>query len=397
MNKIMCVLPFNSISIGSNGGIRVCCNSDAVFDHFIQDFDVDKIINNQSIVSLRSDFLKGIKNPVCSRCWKMEAMGTDSFRTNANQNYSIKTNSIIDYTENISYNNIQYLDITLGNKCNLACRMCHPFSSSLISLQWKELGIEHLTPGVVEQSREIQNKIIDIINKSPNLSSIYMLGGEPLISEFHDELVDLLIKNGRSKSITLQYNTNLQIDVERNLDKWSYFKNIDLGVSIDGSNETYEYIRWPGKWKKITHNLKLLTEYSKIHRSLHPNIATTVQNLNADNLPEMILEVDNITNGLFNFYFIPVSRVNDLEITPREILINTFEKLNNSTFDRITKINDLRTWFKTVIDNPVEIPDQKVIDFFDMQKSYDGLRHQNLFEVKPHFKNLAQEYGISIW
>ena len=41
---------------------------------------------------------------------------------------------------------------------------------------------------------ESKDKILEIIDKATNLNSIYMMGGEPLINEFHNEIVELLIK-----------------------------------------------------------------------------------------------------------------------------------------------------------------------------------------------------------
>ena len=76
--------------------------------------------------------------------------------------------------------------------------MCNPTSSSLLAKQLKIVN-EHNGPELIELSRETKNKILDFISKSVNLNTIYMLGGEPLINEFHDEIVDLLVCSNRAK------------------------------------------------------------------------------------------------------------------------------------------------------------------------------------------------------
>ena len=110
-----------------------------------------------------------------------------------------------------------------------------------------------------------------------------MLGGEPLINEFHDEIVELLIKKDRAKHISIHYSTNLQIDIEKFLELWAKFKFVDLNISIDGSHQYYEYVRWPGKWSKVFNNLKRACEFRK-EANFYPVVATTVQNLNAVNI-----------------------------------------------------------------------------------------------------------------
>ena len=146
-----------------------------------------------------------------------------------------------------------------------------------------------------------------------------MLGGEPLINEFHDEIVELLVKNNRAKDINIHYSTNLQIDIEKYLDSWSKFKFVDLNISIDGSHETYEYIRWPGKWEKVFNNLKRACEFRK-EANFYPVIATTIQNLNAANLYNLISECSTLNSTYVPFFFIPVTGGNYLELTPLHIL-----------------------------------------------------------------------------
>jgi radical SAM protein with 4Fe4S-binding SPASM domain len=244
-----CVLPFNSVSIAATGELRPCCNAyNSGFEIDVKDISVDEIINNKKIISLRESFKKDKTDSACDRCWNIEKIGNRSFRHVANEDKSYGLNSVIPIRKDtqISFEDIQYLDITLGNKCNLACRMCNPYSSSLLAKQLIELK-EYNGSDLIDFSRSTKDKILDLINKAVNLNSIYLLGGEPLINDFHDEIVDLLIKKDRAKNINIHYSTNLQVDIEKYLEMWGNFKFVDLNVSIDGSHQYYEYIRWPGK------------------------------------------------------------------------------------------------------------------------------------------------------
>ena len=191
-----CVLPFNSVSISATGNLRQCCNGgEHPFNIFVQDSTVEELINNKKIKSMRSNFLQDNKDPACKRCWDIEAIGNRSFRHVANEDsgHGLKSVIPIKMDTTIKFEDIQYLDITLGNKCNLACRMCNATSSSLLAKQLKEFKI-YSGDEFIDFSRTSKDKILELIDKATNLNSIYMLGGEPLINEFHDEIVELLIK-----------------------------------------------------------------------------------------------------------------------------------------------------------------------------------------------------------
>ena len=404
MNNL-CVLPFNSLSINSLGQIRPCCSvNGAYFTSVIQKLDADNIINSPEIIKIREDFLKGVKNSSCDRCWKMESIGNESFRQLANgKAYGIKDNTVIKFQKSITYDSLQYLDITLGNKCNLACRMCNPASSSLLARQWKTIGIDNENPVDIEFDTPARNKILDIINRSPNLNYIYMLGGEPLVSDFHDEITDLLIKKNRAKDVTLQYNTNLNIDIDRMLDCWQQFKNIDLGISIDGSTDTYEYIRWPGKWNKLKTNIKSVVEYQKTNKNIRSTIATTVQNLNIDNLYDLISRIRSISD--FNFYFIPITGTNQLHFIPADVLVDARKQLTEFNSKEIWRIGELLNMIDTAIPLAESLKTSagfnqyhyEISHFFDMQKNYDQHRNQNLFEFRSYFKEIANLFGIEAW
>lgn len=390
-----CVLPFNSISISTTGNLRQCCNGgDHPYNLFVQKLTVDQILNNSKSQAIRSSFLKDEKDPACSRCWGIEEIGNRSFRHVANDDldHGFHSNTPINMNSTINFEDLQYIDITLGNKCNLACRMCNPTSSSLLAKQLKEFNM-YRGDEFIDFSRESKDKILDLIFKSKNLNSIYMLGGEPLINEFHDEIVELLVQQDRAKNIKIHYSTNLQIDIEKYLPLWSQFKFIDLNASIDGTHETYEYIRWPGKWEKVFKNLKKTAEFKKEGHFL-PTIATTVQNLNAANLYNLITECGTLNN--ITFFFIPVTGGNYLELTPKHILKEEIKKLETVP-DPYNIVKGLIQQYHAAYNKCEFITKVQVDTFFSNQKRFDQYRNQNLFDTHPYFIELAEKFNVEPW
>ena len=393
-----CVLPFNSISIDAEGNIRQCCNAGGIgYPINVNHNTIDEVLNNESNISLRESFLKNEKDPLCQRCWAIEDLGNQSFRYWANkESFGLKSIIPIKKESKIEFSDIQYLDITLGNKCNLGCRMCNPNSSSLVAKAWKIFG-EWQREENIEFSRETRNKILEIIDKSVNLNTIFMLGGEPLINDFHDEIVELLIKNGRSKNIKLHYSTNLQIDLEKHLNLWSNFKNIECSISIDGTNEIYEYIRWPGRWEKVYCNFLRTLEYSKEFPNFHPSISTTMQNLNASNVYDLFQEFSIKINKDLKFFFIRVTGFNHIEIAPAHILEKEISKLETLPIPAKWHTRTPIQYLKDAVEKSKNLDPYEVKKFFIRQKKFDLLRNQNLFSTVKYLEELADQFKIEKW
>lgn len=392
-----CVLPFNSVSIAPWGGLRPCCNAyNSSFGINIKDLSLIEIINNTQITSLRNSFLADSQDSACDRCWQIENIGNRSFRhvANNNESYGLKSIIPIKKENKISFEDIQYLDITLGNKCNLACRMCHPYSSSLLAKQLIDLEL-YSGDVLLDFSRDTKDKILDLISISVNLNTIYLLGGEPLINEFHDEIIELLIKTDRAKNISIHYSTNLQIDIEKYLDMWARFKFVDLNISIDGSYQTYEYIRWPGKWEKVFKNLKRACEFRK-EANFYPVVATTVQNLNAANIFDLVSECSELNGTYVPFFFIPVTGGNYLEISPTEILEQEMAKIKTLP-DPYGRIKELGQHFESSIEKSKNLNLNQPREFFTKQKKFDSIRKQNLFELLPYMTDMAKKYDVENW
>ena len=391
-----CVLPFNSVSISATGEIRQCCNAGYTSSNTnIADLDVQGIINNSFIQDIRKSFINDKKHSQCDRCWKMEELGSQSFRhiSNNDKEHGIRK-GIKNTKKEIDFADIEYIDITLGNKCNLACRMCNWSSSSLLAKQLKELG-KHSGPIDIELSQESKNKVIELFKRSTNLNSIYMLGGEPLINPFHDEILDILIETGQSKNISIHYNTNLQINkVEDYLEKWQHFKTIHLQASIDGCEDVYNYIRWPGNWNKVHKNLQTLVEKGDGNK-IKVSISTTIQNINALNIVSLIELCQTMNGKAVPFFFIPVVGTSTLDITPKRILSEAIEKLESMPQRDQIPIHDLLANYHNAFRK--EISGEKVEAFFEEQKMFDLKRSQNLFDTVPYFNELAKQFNIERW
>lgn len=393
-----CVFPFLTVSLDQYGSVRQCCS--CAFDipkpYYFKLGDTNDILNNEYLYDVRESFLKNERHPTCVRCWNADDIGALSFRKNALDPHhpGLIKHSKETFKKHLEYSDIRYIDINLGNKCNLACRMCDATSSTLLAKNLKEIGnwngeIDH------NPSRQIKDDILEFIDKCTNLEAIYAVGGEPLVNDFFDEILDLLIRNGTAKNISLKTNTNLYTNkISSYFDRWSKFKSVDLSVSIDGEGDTYNYIRWPGNFSKLLKNYRELEKMVN-HGTFNCGISTTMQNLNAHNYYDLINgDLSHTAGQKTSFYFIDIQGSNQLNLVPKHILKTQVDKLSSMEYIH-PHVHSLIKTLKSAIEKPVDIIQAQ--KFFNITRKFDQSRNQNLFQTMPWFEEFADEYNIEKW
>jgi MoaA/NifB/PqqE/SkfB family radical SAM enzyme len=90
------------------------------------------------------------------------------------------------------------------------------------------------------------------------LRRLCITGGETLINKRVIEILGFLVDTGASKHIHLELPTNCTHVDDRTIERLRLFERVDLLLSLDGTEETYEYIRYPGRWKTVEANARRL-------------------------------------------------------------------------------------------------------------------------------------------
>jgi hypothetical protein len=273
IEPIFCSLAFGSVSIDNSGQYIPCCNIVSGewggYKELITYTDPAKKINSKSLMKLRSQLASGIWPTACENCRSAEENGSDSIRTIWNR--SLKDFDI-PIKKRMNPENVKFLDLTFGTKCNSKCMTCSPTLSDFWEDEFNEIAKnskQHNFPTIKTSSRIsiTVNDSIKIIDTFPNVEFIAFVGGEPTISDEHINFLKKLIEKKSSKNINLSYVTNLTGITEELIDIWENFKHIYLSVSIDGYGKVNEYIRYPFKWKKIQSSLNKIL--SKVLSSRH--------------------------------------------------------------------------------------------------------------------------------
>jgi MoaA/NifB/PqqE/SkfB family radical SAM enzyme len=171
---------------------------------------------------------------------------------------------------------IKSLEIFFSNTCNLGCFMC---SSDVSSYAAEE---RYQTKIIPTRSSMIDNVqlALDTINLLPDLQNITFIGGEFFLHKRNSEILDVIIQ----KNFKCDVVTNASVITPPLLEKLQQVKNLDVGISVDGTDDVYNFMRYPADWHKLNHNIDVLKN-TLTHAHFYVN--TVFQPLNVQNLHEL--------------------------------------------------------------------------------------------------------------
>jgi pyruvate-formate lyase-activating enzyme len=264
--KYYCHDQFKTMHIRSTNSGQVlvspCCaaQTEAVVP---DEFDFD---TNSCLTQTREHTLANTAAPACSNCWRQEAQNLPSRRSqDRGQDISVQLNRI---------------DVTVQNVCNLACVMCSSYSSSLWAKQ----------DGVTDQDYSFEDKLK--LFKRLDFSHVYQMhftGGEPLMTTEHLRMMKIYAEQADLGQLHISYNTNgTFFPDQRVLEVWSQVKAVDLVISLDAVGEACELIRWPVVWSNIADNIAKFYELKKIMPHIKIGFICCASNYNLLEMPEIM-------------------------------------------------------------------------------------------------------------
>ena len=159
MSSTFCILPWMHLATNASGNLRVCCNS-IPGKNFIMNGDgrpyklykddMKKAWNSETYQTIRKQLLNDERPEMCERCFREEDAGVRSAR----QSWNDKWKEDKEYTLDPPFE-IKYVDLRLGNLCNLKCRMCNPYASNMWVKEW------HLVENALDNDEYIRLSKMD--------------------------------------------------------------------------------------------------------------------------------------------------------------------------------------------------------------------------------------------
>ncbi|MBI1394046.1 MAG: twitch domain-containing radical SAM protein [Alphaproteobacteria bacterium] len=293
-----CPLPWSHLYIDPVGAPTTCCMGDpmpsqdelGVTIKAGQRRAIDRHLRSPRMRGVREDMLAGRRPAVCAACWKAEDRRGQSYREQALR-MSIPgiTGLSADAPAEISF-----IDLRLGNFCNLKCRMCVPYSSKTMIPEYREL--QDANDDFWEDLanlRWFESDVFweDLAAHSRALTRLHLAGGEPLLIKKSWDYLRRLIDSGRAEHIDLAYNTNLTAIPKWAAEIWSAFRSVHLFISVDGIRRINEFIRHPIDSDTFERNLRRVEEDPASLSVSSASIHTTAQIYNVFSLPDFFREL----------------------------------------------------------------------------------------------------------
>lgn len=389
-----CVLPWVHLATNSSGALRVCCNSTPGLNTLkkengatfrLNEDDLDLAWKSPTLKQIRQQMIDGIEPQICQRCFTEERGGVKSARQKWNARWSSPEENSV--TPDILP---KYIDLRLGNLCNLKCRMCNPYASSKWVKEWNDVAdtatlvpnfklskeeSERLSHMTWMEDEKTWNNLFGVIEK---VEEIYLTGGEPTLIKQQTQFLERLVEKKISSELVLKYNTNLTNLPDSLVHLWQQFKLVKLNVSIDGFGPLNEYIRYPSKWSTISGNLQKLSHLKKMHDSIHVGVHTTVQNYNILHLsPLFTYLIEEI--GTFPYLnILNHPKCMNIRVLPSALKSLASERLND--FSKEISVMEVLNYMNSADHN------EDFLEFQRFTNRCDSLRDQNFIDLCPEYK-----------
>jgi MoaA/NifB/PqqE/SkfB family radical SAM enzyme len=391
-----CVLPFMHAAVSPTGSFRVCCNSNPknnkIWKTEKKEYkmfrdDINEVWNSESYRKIRKEFINGERPETCQRCFREEDAGIRSPRIGYNEKWF---KDDVQVAEEIPLD-VRYVDIRLGNLCNLKCRMCNPWSSSMWVKDWnKVVDTAELAPNepLSDEDLEWMEQLGEwpdrkgtgknFVEIAHTIEEIYLTGGEPTLATSQYALFDYCIENELASNIKLKYNTNLTNVPQKMIDYWKHFKKVQLNCSIDATGDRDRYIRYPSSWSKIEENFDQLNALPNVDIQIH----CTVQVLNIVAMPELFEWIKSKEIAPEQVYLNILNHPESMNIRSLPQELKEQAVINLLPYKEWPKVMDTLTYMRSE-----DWYEKRWKEFVDFNLRTDDLQKGNLLDACPEFKD----------
>jgi len=395
-----CVLPWISLETSPIGTVRPCCLAeDELVDNAGEKFNLanakfSTIQNSHSMRQLRQEFIDKKQPQTCRKCFREERSG----RTSKRMHTLDRLKHMLppqDWT--IDAKPLLFLDLKLGNICNLKCRICGSWSSSTFAAE--ELAnttaedkksthhYQMLRQGAWPRENPIFWSEIDQV--TDQIQYIEFTGGEPFMIQEHFDMLKVLVDRGIAGRIEIHYNTNgtqYPKDAEA---IWRHFKLVEIAVSVDDVGTRFEYQRSNAVWSEVKHNIEQFKQLRARHTNIQLQFCCTVNVFN-------VYYLDELASFVYaqNFDFVYWNMMHE----PYYFSISTLPALAKTAITtKLRSCGSVSDAAQKEFDNIIEFMNAGVsLDGSNMRReiaNLDRRREQNLCTVEPEFAKLIDYNG----
>jgi len=390
-----CILPWISLETSPIGTVRPCCLAEEeIVDNDGNKFDLNSanfvnIQNSKYMQNLRLEFLDAQQPNACRKCWREERAGRTSKRMHTLDRLK---HMLPDQLWTADAKPLMFLDLKLGNICNLKCRICGSWSSSQFAVEeLANLGPDEdrksnhhyrmLKQGAwPRENPTFWNEIDQVVDQ---IRYIEFTGGEPFMIQEHFNMLQGLVDRGIAGNIEIHYNTNGTQYPEDADAIWQHFKLVEIAFSIDDVGERFEYQRTNAIWLEVCRNIGWFRTLREHYSNIRLQVCSTVNVFNVLYLEELSQWIDQQAfdfvywNMMHEAYYFSIGT---LPANVKSAITTQLQQanVNDNTQQEFSKIIDFMNRGVSLDGNILRM---RVADL-------DRKRNQDLSVVEPEFAKL---------
>lgn len=264
-NQHICMNPWSNatIRLDEDGTplIDPCCN--------ILRSKRYKPFSTEPIENMKTAMQQGYLPAECSLCKTDEDNGLLSERMRHLLTRNLK--DIKEFAETKQHGSF-LLGAKFSNLCNMACRSCNEFESSLWGKIYNQPAPDYMNMDLSDLP-EFWENLEKIYKDSQNKSIGFVpIGGETILQPGFEKTLNWFLEKGYDKNIEYVYiTTNFTVMKKSMLNLLSKFNKVIFSGSIDGVNDNFHYLRWPEKFTTIEKNLDKMSELFDKNKELNYN------------------------------------------------------------------------------------------------------------------------------
>jgi len=281
------------------------------------------------------------------------------------------------------------VSISFDNLCNLKCITCSPTNSSQLAIELKNPFLKKKFTRI-HKNQPIKTEFLKKMLSESSISvlRIEILGGEPLINPAVYEFLDWLIEQPYASKTYLNITTNGTTYDDRVLKYINHLRAFSIQLSIDGIEDTFEYIRYGGKFSTLQ---EVVNKFYAI-RDVYPtkfnlSFNYTLSWMNSLHIGEFFKWVDTNYSGIHHIL------VTKLE-WPREYAINILPiEFRKQMVEEISKTivnstnSGVQSGFNYYKQHMISTPDNSILSF-NLKTGMNTLdRNDKLINRNSDFNN----------
>jgi sulfatase maturation enzyme AslB (radical SAM superfamily) len=248
------------------------------------------------------------------------------------------------------------LGVCFDNICNLKCTTCGPLHSSkwiedyTKMNRWTEAYPRQKYTRLMNEAPAKIKLVKDaILNQEFDIIKLEIFGGEPTISPDIMELIEWLSELPIANKVVLSLITNGTTMIDKLSHYLNKFNEVSIQVSIDGTHDVFEYLRYGAKWEQVEHNVIAYHDISLASHNFRFGIHYTLSWMNSDHFTKYVAWLVNTFNQS-NKVHVYLTKLEG----PRHYSVDMLnpevkEQILNNSLKEIDKLNLTNTEWQSLV------------------------------------------------